>query len=132
MKKKNPTNIIRAAGAVVWRKRTNGIVEIALVHRPKYDDWSLPKGKVEPDESTIAAGYREVLEETNLETQSGPFLDSVSYFSPDGEKQVDYWAAKYIGDELPFVPNQEVDQMKWLELPAATDELTHETDQQVI
>ena len=132
MRKKNPANIIRAAGAVVWRKRTNGIVEIALVHRPKYDDWSLPKGKVEPGESAIAAGYREVFEETNLETQFGPFLDSVSYFSPDGEKQVDYWAAKYIGDELPFVPNQEVDQMKWLELPAATDELTHETDQQVI
>ena len=58
MKKKNPTNIIRAAGAVVWRKRTNGIVEIALVHRPKYDDWSLPKGKVEPGESAIAAGDR--------------------------------------------------------------------------
>jgi phosphohistidine phosphatase SixA/8-oxo-dGTP pyrophosphatase MutT (NUDIX family) len=132
VKKKVDTEKIKAAGAVVWRKRTNGIVEIAIIHRPKYDDWSLPKGKLEIGESAIAAAYREVLEETNLDTQFGPFLDSVNYFSPEGEKQVDYWAAKYVGDENAFVPNQEVDQMKWLEISAAADALSHESDQQVI
>lgn len=132
MSKKSNREIIKAAGAVVWRKRTNGVAEIVLIHRPKYDDWSLPKGKLELGEASISTAYREVLEETNLDTQFGPFLDTVNYFSPEGEKQVDYWAARYVGDENPFRPNKEVDQMKWLELPAANELLSHETDQQIV
>jgi len=64
MSKEAATPMIQAAGAVLWRKGSSGDLEIAIIHRPKYDDWSLPKGKVEPGESHISAGYRENQEET--------------------------------------------------------------------
>jgi 8-oxo-(d)GTP phosphatase len=71
--------MIQAAGAVLWRKASNGDLEIAIIHRPKYDDWSLPKGKVEPGESHISAGYREIQEETGYESIFGPEIGTVVY-----------------------------------------------------
>jgi 8-oxo-dGTP diphosphatase len=64
--------LIQAAGAVLWRKSDISQLEIAVIHRPRYDDWSLPKGKVESGESHISAGYREIQEETGYESTFGP------------------------------------------------------------
>lgn len=126
------SSAIIAAGAVVWRKNSKGVTEIAIIHRPKYDDYSLPKGKAEPGESLISTAYREVFEETNLTTQFGPFLGSVEYFSPLGLKQVSYWAAKSIGEENLFVPNDEVDRLDWNVISKAVDKLTSETDKEIL
>jgi 8-oxo-(d)GTP phosphatase len=126
------SSVIIAAGAVVWRKNSKGVTEIAVIHRPKYDDYSLPKGKTEPGESLISTAYREVFEETNLITQFGPFLGSVEYFSPSGLKQVSYWAAKSIGEENIFIPNDEVDRLDWIVISKAVDKLTSETDKEIL
>lgn len=126
------SSVIVAAGAVVWRKSEKGITEIAIIHRPKYDDFSLPKGKIEPNESLISCAYREVFEETNLSTQFGPFLGEVEYFSPDGLKRVSYWSAKLIGHENNFIPNNEVDKLIWTPLSKAVDKLSSETDKEII
>ena len=123
---------IIAAGAVVWRKSKKNVTEIAIVHRPKYDDLSLPKGKVEPNETLIGCAYREVLEETNLSTQFGPFLGDVEYFTPEGLKKVSYWSAKAIDGEANFIPNQEVDKLIWLPISQAIEILTMETDKEIV
>ena len=65
-------DVIQAAGAVLWRRLSDELVQVALIHRPRYDDWSLPKGKVDPGESHIQAAYREVLEETGVKAIFGP------------------------------------------------------------
>ena len=77
MAKEVTAPLIQAAGAVLWRKIESGDLEIAIVHRPKYDDWSLPKGKVEAGESHISAGYREIQEETGYESIFGPEIGIV-------------------------------------------------------
>lgn len=125
-------SLIVAAGAVIWRKNPKGVTEIAIIHRPKYDDYSLPKGKIEANESLISCAYREVFEETNLTTQFGPFLGEVEYFSPDGLKRVSYWSAKSIGEENIFKPNSEVDKLIWSPLSKAIDKLSLETDREII
>jgi len=75
---------IQAAGAIVWRNNKDK-TEVAIIHRPKYDDWSFPKGKVEINESLIACAHREVLEETNIQTEFGAFLGDIEYLTPDGK-----------------------------------------------
>ena len=73
------TPAIVAAGGVVWRRDIEGEIEVLLVHRPRYDDWSLPKGKLEEGEALISCAYREILEETGLSIKLGPYVDSVEY-----------------------------------------------------
>ena len=121
---------ISAAGAVVWRKHKDNFTEVAIIHRPKYDDWSFPKGKIEVGESLIACAHREVLEETNLQTEFGPHLGQVEYFTPDGLKKVTYWSAKVIA-EKPFRINSEVDQLKWIPITKVIEVLTNETDKEI-
>jgi 8-oxo-dGTP diphosphatase len=121
---------ISAAGAVVWRKHKDNFTEVAIIHRPKYDDWSFPKGKIEVGESLIACAHREVLEETNLQTEFGPHLGQVEYFTPDGLKKVTYWSAKVIA-EKPFRTNTEVDQLKWIPITKVIEVLTNETDKEI-
>ncbi|MFD4292661.1 NUDIX domain-containing protein [Rhodococcus sp. NPDC058505] len=115
---------IFAAGAVLWRKSpTNPYeIEIALIHRPKYDDWSFPKGKLDPGETPVVAALREVEEETGLRVQLGRHVTRVAYEVPGHRKRkrVDYWAAEARGGL--FVPNDEVDELRWLppeDVPAA-------------
>jgi 8-oxo-dGTP diphosphatase len=121
-----------AAGGVVWRRNPAGEVEVALVHRPRYDDWSLPKGKLENGEPLIACAYREIMEETGLNIQIGPLIGDIEYFVPDGLKQVTYWCAKLLGLAPSFTPNEEVDALEWLILEEADVRLTRESDREIL
>ncbi len=120
---------IQAAGAVVWRNQ-NGQTEIAIIHRPKYDDWSFPKGKAEIGESLIACAHREVLEETNIQAEFGAFLGDVEYLTPDGKKRVSFWAAKAI-NQIDFNPNSEVDQLSWVNVKKVKELLTLDKDKKI-
>lgn len=119
-----------AAGAIVWRNNKDDSIEVAVIHRPKYDDWSFPKGKCEIGEELIACAYREVLEETNIATEFGPFLGTVDYLTTLGPKQVYFWSAKSV-EEKAFTPNAEVDQIKWVELKMARQLLSIESDKEI-
>lgn len=118
---------IRAAGAVAWRPGPGGPL-VALVHRPKYDDWTLPKGKIDPGESVLLTAVREVEEETGQRVTLGRRL-SASCYEVDGRpKRVEYWVARAQDPPAEFVPNHEVDQLAWLSVPEAADRLTYERD----
>jgi len=120
---------ILSAGAVLWRAAAHG-VEVLLVHRPKYDDWSLPKGKREPGEHVLLTAAREVLEETSVRPVFGPRLRTVEYLASGRPKQVDYWSAFSPHDEAE--PSHEIDAVSWLPLPQALDWLSYPHDADVI
>ena len=122
---------ILAAGAVLWRKSEKKKIEVLIIHRPKYDDWTFPKGKAEVGEPLIACAYREVLEETNIETAFGPYLGEVEYLTNDGKKKVSFWSAKVV-KEKDFKPNTEVDQLKWVEVTKVKELLTLDTDRKIL
>ena len=122
---------ILAAGAVLWRKSEKKKIEVLIIHRPKYDDWTFPKGKAEIGEPLIACAYREVLEETNIETAFGPYLGEVEYLTNDGKKKVSFWSAKVV-KEKDFKPNAEVDQLKWVEVTKVKELLTLDTDRKIL
>jgi len=122
---------VRAAGAVVWRDGP-GRIQIAVVHRPKYDDWTLPKGKCEPGEHVLMTAVREVEEETGQQVTLGRRL-SPSYYKVDGRpKRVDYWAGHAADPSAPFVPGHEIDELAWLPMAAAAEQLTYERDVAVL
>ncbi|NEW42476.1 NUDIX hydrolase [Nocardia cyriacigeorgica] len=125
---------IHAAGAVVWRYASDGsgAIEIAVIHRPKYEDWSLPKGKLDPGETPVLAAIREVAEETGLRCRLGRYLGHVTYPVPGHRKlkRVYYWAAEVI--EGAFAANTEVDELIWLRLDQVMDELSYPMDRQVV
>ncbi len=124
---------VRAAGAVLWRPGAAGVPEIALVHRQRYDDWSFPKGKLEPGEHVLAAAVREVREETGVTPALGRPLGITRYDHDSRPKRVDYWVARGVDDAAPaFRPNREVDRLDWLPLPAARDRLSHVHDSAVL
>lgn len=121
---------VHAAGAVLWRPDPDsGEPVIALIHRPRYDDWSLPKGKVDPGETEPVTAVREIYEETGQQAHLGRWLGKVAYPIPLGSKVVHYWTARGLGGE--FWPSREVDQLIWLPVDAATDRLTYVHDRKV-
>ena len=122
---------VLAAGGVVWRRNENKKIEVVIVHRPKYDDWSFPKGKADLKEALIACAFREILEETNITTQFGPFIGQVEYQTSEGLKQVSYWAAKAI-DVKEFNANTEVDQVKWVEISEVKQILSMDSDKEIL
>ena len=126
------TPSIVAAGGVIWRRDIEGDIEVLLVHRPRYDDWSLPKGKVEEGEALISCAYREILEETGLNIKLGPYVGSVEYYVPDGLKHVAYWSASIIEDHPSFHANEEVDQIIWLDIESATFKATRDSDRYIL
>src|SRR5882724_2155359 len=100
-----PGRLIRAAGGVLWRPATAG-AQVALVHRPRYDDWSLPKGKLDPGEHYLEAAVREVYEETAVRGSAGRRLPEIRYESLAGPKVVRYWVMR-AGAAEEFVPGDE-------------------------
>jgi 8-oxo-dGTP pyrophosphatase MutT (NUDIX family)/phosphohistidine phosphatase SixA len=122
---------VRAAGAVVTRKGG----EVLLVHRPKYDDWSFPKGKLDPGEHTVTAAVREVAEETGLDVRLGPALSQQRYRMSNGRwKSVDYWTARVVGsdDVSGYRPNAEIDDVEWVPWKDAVRRLTYPYDRETL
>ncbi|MCT4356976.1 NUDIX hydrolase [Streptomyces sp. Je 1-79] len=123
--------MIRAAGCVLWRPAPTGRgIEIALVHRPKYDDWSHPKGKLKRGESAEEAALREVREETGHACALGPRLPTARYLANGRPKVVTYWSARALDGA--FVPSTEVDRMVWLPPEAARLRLTQPRDRELL
>jgi 8-oxo-dGTP diphosphatase len=129
----SPDEPIRAAGGVVWRPSEwlPGKADIVLVHRPSYDDWTLPKGKAEKGETDEETALREVWEETGLACELGPELPSTRYLDRYGKpKVVRYWLMTPLSGELK--PSQEVDAARWIMLMRARQMLTYERDHPVL
>jgi 8-oxo-dGTP pyrophosphatase MutT (NUDIX family) len=123
--------VVRAAGGVVARKTGGGDVEVALVHRPSYDDWTFPKGKRLPGEGDEDTARREVEEETGLACRIDRPLGSVEYRDrKDRAKTVVYWLMTPIRGE--FRPTNEVDEMRWVPIGQAGDVLTYEHDRSLL
>lgn len=122
--------VVRAAGGVVTRGGGRD-PEVLLVHRPRYDDWSLPKGKLGSGERWEDGALREVEEETGLRCRAGPELASSSYVDRHGRpKLVRYWAMTPVGGD--FAPNDEVDEVRWLPVDDAAALLSYERDREVL
>ncbi|OON78868.1 NUDIX hydrolase [Streptomyces tsukubensis] len=124
--------MVPAAGCVLWRRASHAPhgLEICLVHRPKYDDWSHPKGKLKRGEDTLAAALREVEEETGHRCAPGARLPTAYYEVAGRPKRVDYWAAEVTDGT--FTPNDEVDRVDWLSPPAARARLSRERDRELV
>ncbi|HVS43719.1 MAG TPA: NUDIX hydrolase [Candidatus Dormibacteraeota bacterium] len=118
---------VRAAGGVLWRRGPGGTREWAVIHRPRYDDWSLPKGKLEEGESLEAAALREVLEETGMQGRLGSHVGTNRYLDNKGRtKTADYFLIEAVDGG--FSSNAEVDELRWLDAAAAVALLSHEHD----
>jgi 8-oxo-dGTP pyrophosphatase MutT (NUDIX family) len=130
--------VIRAAGGVVWRPVDDGSgdssVEVAVIHRPRYNDWTLPKGKLAPNESELEGAIREVFEETGFRVTVGRPLGDVRYLKSAGNsmrpKVVRYWSMRADGGS--FSANREVDELKWVSLAQAHELLTHHHDRELL
>ncbi|MFF8398905.1 NUDIX hydrolase [Streptomyces sp. NPDC016172] len=122
---------VQAAGCVLWRRSpATGEPELCLVHRPKYDDWSLPKGKLKRNEEPLAGALREVAEETGCRAVPGAELPTLRYLANGRPKQVRYWAAEALA--CTFVPTDEVDRVLWLAPAAARARLTQPHDRPLV
>jgi 8-oxo-dGTP diphosphatase len=122
---------VRAAGGVLWRAGEGGVPEVLVVHRPKYRDWSFPKGKREEGETDEETALREVEEETGLTCHLGPELPGTSYIDRKGRpKAVRYFVMTVVDGA--FTPGEEVDEAQWLRLPAARALLTYDRDKEVL
>ncbi|MDP8987270.1 MAG: NUDIX hydrolase [Actinomycetota bacterium] len=122
---------MRAAGGVIWRRAPSGALEVVVVHRPKYDDWSLPKGKCDPGEPDEECALREVEEETGYRCRLGPELPGNVYADREGRpKEVRYWAMTVVSGA--FRPNGEVDQAPWTAVDHARRVLSYRRDAAVV
>jgi 8-oxo-dGTP diphosphatase len=122
------TDVIPAAGAVVWRPAADAVheVEVLLVHRSKYDDWSLPKGNREPGEHILLTAVREVFEKTGIHSVLGPRLPTVEHKSGNFCKRVDYWSV--LSPNHQATTGHGVDAASWLPLPQAIQRLSYPRD----
>lgn len=118
-----------AAGAVLWRGDP-AAPEVALIHRPHYNDWSLPKGKVDPGESLPATVARELQEETGYEVKLGKLVGKVTYPVQGRTKVVYYWLAQVLSGE--FIANEEADQLLWMPIAKAREKVTYQLDEDVL
>jgi len=123
--------VVRAAGGIVIRAASTGGWEVALIHRPLQQDWSLPKGKVDPDESAEECALREVLEETGWKCALGRFAGEVEYVDRRGrQKVVEYWLMQPIEGGYPRFA--EVDELAWMPIAEAPARLSYEHDQALV
>ncbi len=124
-------NMIKAAGGVVCRTDASGETEVAIIHRPAYDDWTLPKGKVEQDERPEDCALREVREETGLRCELVRALGCTAYIDRRGRDKVAcYWVMRVLGGR--FRPGVEVDKMVWLTVDEAIERLTYDRDKTLL
>ena len=124
-------NVVKAAGGVVCREGSSGETEIVVVHRPAYDDWTLPKGKVDSDETPEECALREVKEETGFRCELGRPVGCTAYVDRRGRNKVAcYWVMEVISGR--FRPGGEVDRMAWLPVADAVKRLTYERDKALI
>lgn len=124
-------NVIRAAGGVVCRAGSSGQTEIVVVHRPTYDDWTLPKGKVDPDETPEECALREVKEETGYKCELVRPLGCTAYLDRRGRNKVAcYWVMQVLSGR--FRAGGEVDRMLWLSIPDAIKRLTYGRDKTLL
>jgi len=122
---------VHAAGAVLWRPDASGeAVEVAVVHRPHHQDWSLPKGKVDPGETRVDAAVRELAEETGFAAVLGRHLHTVRYTVGSDDKVVDFWAAR--AGEGRFTPGDETDELRWLSPGDAAELVSYPSDREVL
>jgi 8-oxo-dGTP diphosphatase len=126
------TDRIEGAGAVLWQAIDDAEVKIAIIHRPRYDDWSLPKGGVDAGETHIQAAFREVLEETGVKAIFGPEIGTVDYEVNGVTKEVRYWLAE--ADQFnAATPNpEEVDATEWLSISDAINKLSNSDDREIV
>ena len=129
---KPESKLIKAAGAVAWRPGPDGKPEILLVHRKKYDDWSLPKGKVEPGEPLPVTAVREVLEEGGAHLALGRRLASIRYNVGGRPKRVHYWSAAVTSLDERAIPNDEVDRIEWADADHAVERVSYRHDHGVL
>ena len=126
------SEVVRAGGGVILRRRS-GSLETLLVHRPKYDDLTFPKGKALVGERDEDTALREIEEETGLPCELGPELVSTSYIDPQGRpKRVRYWLVRADGAKGGFEPDDEIDRIEWVDVPTAERSLTYERDRAVL
>lgn len=122
--------MIRAAGGVVVRETARGL-QVLVVHRPRYEDWTFPKGKAEPSETDEQCAAREVEEETGLRCELLEELDETSYVDGHGRpKRVRYWRMRPVGGRLEF--RHEVDAADWVSPTEARRLLTYERDRALL
>ena len=122
---------IRAAGGLVTRP-AGGAVEVLVVHRPRYDDWSLPKGKAEPGEADEDTARREVEEETGYRCTLAERLPTVRYVDRFGrDKEVRFWRMTVTGEGA-WAPNDEVDERRWISPAVAATLLSYEADRKLV
>lgn len=128
----SPDNsVVLAAGCVLWRRSPfDGELEVCLIHRPKYDDWSHPKGKLKRGEDPLVGALREVAEETGYRAVTGAELPTMRYAANERPKQVRYWAAEAVDGS--FAPNSEVDRILWLSPTGARNRLTQSRDRTLV
>jgi len=123
------SELILAAGALVWRPAAGG-TEVLLVHRPRYDDWSLPKGKRERGEHLLLTAVREVFEESSVRPVLGPRLPTTEYLAAGRPKRVDYWSA--VGPDSSAEASHEIDAVAWVPLAQAAGQLSYAHDATVL
>jgi 8-oxo-dGTP diphosphatase len=122
--------VLETAGGLVWRLR-HGVPHVLVVHRRRDDDWSLPKGRLEGGEAGRDAALREVLEETGLRCRAGRKVAEVRYHDRKGrDRRVRYWSMQPIDGS--FIPNDEVDRVRWVRADRLARVLTHEHDRQAL
>ena len=125
------SEVVRAAGGIIVRRAPQGWLQVAVVHRPERCDWSFPKGKLEPGESFEECARREVLEETGLVCRLGRFIGHTEYRDrKDRPKVVAYWVMHVEGGT--FLPNEEVDELRWVDLATAQRLLTYDRDRDLV
>ena len=125
------TDVVRAAGGVVFRRREDGTLEVVVVHRVAYDDWTFPKGKAHEGETDEETALREVEEETSLRCRLGRELGSTSYRDPRGRpKYVRYWEMSVLDGDLQ--PANEIDDARWCAVSEARSLLTYDRDRSLL
>ena len=128
----NPNEVVEAAGGVLWKQTSSGL-KLAIIHRQRYDDWSLPKGKREPGERWETTALREVLEETGCQATLGEFIGSASYLiNPQKTPKVVLFWNMHTKNEFSFQPNDEVDRIKWVSPQKALKTLNYGEERDII